>query len=203
MFIGDGDTYTLVERSKLYCGHCFCQGVVSSVKSTSSVTQSPHMVALVSLPPRVDGRRGLTVATDLSKEKGSLVTVTELDSALLPPDLLSSIHTGDRVLEVNGIPVRNISLDDINRVIQDTSRPLQLTIEHNPRTPDNSPSSDRPQDTIHCPDPCVRVNLASTGKLPSLEEEPSPEEEINEPIRMSISPTLNQGTMGMRSRHIL
>ncbi|XP_029924577.1 LIM domain kinase 1-like [Myripristis murdjan] len=202
MFIGDGDTFTLVERSKLYCGHCFCQGVVSAVKPTSPLTKSSHMVALVSLPPSANGRRGVSVTTDLSKEKGSLVTVTELDSALLSHDLLSSIHTGDRVLEVNGIPVRNISLDEINRVIQDTSRPLQLTIEHNPSTPDAQLRSDGSQDTIHCPDTCVRVNLASTGKLPSLEEEPSPEE-TDEPIRMSLSPPQHQGTMGMRSRHIL
>ncbi|XP_071398860.1 LIM domain kinase 1-like [Centroberyx affinis] len=203
MFIGDGDTYTLVERSKLYCGHCFCQGVVSAVRSASPLTKSPHMVALVSLPPRADGRRGLTVATDLSQEKGPLVTVTELDSALLTPDLLSSIHTGDQVLEVNGIPVRNISLDEINRVIQDTSRPLQLTIEHNPQFPDDPLSSNDPQDAINCPDPCVRDNLSSTHKLPSLEEEPSPEQETDKPIRLSLSPPQHQGTMGMRSRHIL
>uniref|UniRef100_A0A667WZD8 LIM domain kinase 1 n=1 Tax=Myripristis murdjan TaxID=586833 RepID=A0A667WZD8_9TELE len=157
MFIGDGDTFTLVERSKLYCGHCFCQGVVSAVKPTSPLTKSSHMVALVSLPPSANGRRGVSVTTDLSKEKGSLVTfytisLSQLDSALLSHDLLSSIHTGDRVLEVNGIPVRNISLDEINRVIQDTSRPLQLTIEHNPSTPDAQLRSDGSQDTIHCPD---------------------------------------------------
>uniref|UniRef100_A0A8D3EDW4 non-specific serine/threonine protein kinase n=1 Tax=Scophthalmus maximus TaxID=52904 RepID=A0A8D3EDW4_SCOMX len=132
MFIGDGDTYTLVEYTKLYCGHCFRQGVVSAVRTASPLTKSTHMVALVSLPPHAGGRRGLTVATDLSQDKSPLVFVTELDSAVLSPDLLPSIHTGDRVLEVNGIPVRNISPDEIHRVIQDTSRPLQLTIEHIP-----------------------------------------------------------------------
>uniref|UniRef100_A0A3B4ZRF9 non-specific serine/threonine protein kinase n=1 Tax=Stegastes partitus TaxID=144197 RepID=A0A3B4ZRF9_9TELE len=123
MVIGDGDSYTLIERSKLYCGHCFCQGV-STVRSTS-LTKSSHMVALVSLPPHAVGQRGLTVATDFNQDKSPRVTVTD-------DDLLSSVHTGDQVLEVNGIPVRNISPDEINHVIQDTSRPLQLTIEHNP-----------------------------------------------------------------------
>ncbi|KAM4620240.1 LIM domain kinase 1-like [Polymixia lowei] len=203
MFIGDGDTYTLVERSKLYCGHCFSQGVVSAVRSSSPLTRSPHMVALVSLPPRADGRRGLTVATSLSQERGPLVTVTRLDAALLAPDLLSSIHIGDRVLEVNGIPVRNISLDEINRVIQEMSRPLQLTIEHNPQPPEDPHSSDSPKDAITCSSPCVRDNLNGTHKLPSLEEEPSPEEEINEPIRTSLSSPQHQGNTGMRSRHIL
>uniref|UniRef100_A0A8C9XLE4 non-specific serine/threonine protein kinase n=1 Tax=Sander lucioperca TaxID=283035 RepID=A0A8C9XLE4_SANLU len=172
MFIGDGDTYTLIERTKLYCGHCFCQGEISAVRSASPLTKSPHMVALVSLPPHAGGQRGLTVATDFSQEKGPLVTVTRLDSAALSPDLLSSIHTGDRVLEVNGIPVHNISPEEINFVIQDTNRPLQLTIEHNPQTPD---------DLL----------------------QPSPGEDTDEPIRLSLSPPQHQGITGMRSRQIL
>ncbi|XP_045895767.1 LIM domain kinase 1-like [Micropterus dolomieu] len=201
MFIGDGDTYTLVERTKLYCGHCFCQGVVSTVRSASPLTKSPHMVALVSLPPHPGGRRGLTIATDLSQDKGPLVTVTGLDSAALSPDLLSSVHTGDRVLEVNGIPVRNVSLDEINCVIQDTSRPLQLTIEHNPQSPDNLLHTNNPEDDISSSDPCICDKPASTRKLGSLEEEPSPGEETDE--RISLSSPQHQGTMGMRSRHIL
>uniref|UniRef100_A0A7N6BNG8 LIM domain kinase 1 n=1 Tax=Anabas testudineus TaxID=64144 RepID=A0A7N6BNG8_ANATE len=123
MVIGDGDTYTLVERSKLYCGHCFRQGVVSDAMSASLLTKSTHVVALVSLPPDTGRRRGLTVVTNVSQDK---------NPAVLSPDLLSSVQTGDQILEVNGISVCNISPDEINRVIQDTSRPLQLTIEHNP-----------------------------------------------------------------------
>ncbi|XP_059208389.1 LIM domain kinase 1-like [Centropristis striata] len=198
MFIGDGDTYMLVERTKLYCGHCFCQGVESDVTAPSPLTKSPHMVALVSLPPHAGGRRGLTVDTDLSQEKGPLVTVTGLDSAALSSDLLSSVHTGDLILEVNGIPVQNISPEEITCVIQDTSRPLQLTIEHNPQSPDDRLHSDK--DDISCSEPCVHEKLSSTHKLPSLEEEPSPGQETDGPIRMSPSPP---GTTGMRSRHIL
>lgn len=104
VLIGDGDTYTLVERTKLYCGHCFSKDAVSSVGSASLLTKSSHMVALVSLPPHAGARRALTVTTDLSQEKGPLVTLTGLDTAALSPDLLSSVHNGDRVLEVIGIP---------------------------------------------------------------------------------------------------
>ncbi|KAL3042713.1 hypothetical protein OYC64_020599 [Pagothenia borchgrevinki] len=198
MFIGDGDTYTLVERTKLYCGHCFCPGEVCAARSASSLTKRPHTVALVSLPPHAG--RGLSVATDLSQEKGPLVTVTGLDSSTLSPELLSSIHMGDRVLEVNGIPVLNISPDEINCVIQDTNSPLQLTIEHNPQSPDDPTLSNDPPDNISCPEPCVCEKLSSTHKLPSLEEEPSPGGEADEPIRVSLSPPQHQG---MRSRHIL
>nr|XP_020473727.1 LIM domain kinase 1-like [Monopterus albus] len=203
MVIGDGDTYTLVERSKLYCGHCFRLGVVSAVTSASPLTTSPHMVALVSLPPNAGCRQGLTVAADLSQDKSPVVTVTVLDSSVLSPDLLSSVHTGDQVLEINGNPVYNISPDEINRVIQDKSRPLQLTIEHNPQSPDDLLHSNDPQDNISCPDPCVCDKLASTRKLSSLEEEPSPAEETEEQIRMNPSPPQHQGILGMRSRHIL
>ncbi|KAM6907217.1 LIM domain kinase 1-like [Xenentodon cancila] len=199
MVIGDGDTYTLIERSKLYCGLCFCEGV----GSTCPLTKSPHMVALVSLPPHAVGRRALTVATDFSQDARPLVTVTEIDSAVLSPEMVSSVQAGDRVLEVNGIPVRNISPDEINRVIQDTSRPLQLTIEHNPQSPhDLIRQRDSPPYNISCSDSNARDKLTSTPKLPSLEEEPSPQEETDEQ-KMRLSPPQHQGTTGIRSRHIL
>uniref|UniRef100_A0A8C5H098 non-specific serine/threonine protein kinase n=1 Tax=Gouania willdenowi TaxID=441366 RepID=A0A8C5H098_GOUWI len=137
--IGDGDTYTLIERSKLYCGHCFRQDAVSAAQPNDLLPESPHIVALVSLPPHAVCRRALTVTTTISHDKSPIVTVAELDLHVPSSDLLSSIHAGDRVLEVNGIPIRNISADEVNRMIQDTSRPLQLTIEHNPKAPDPIP----------------------------------------------------------------
>uniref|UniRef100_A0A673BWG6 LIM domain kinase 1 n=1 Tax=Sphaeramia orbicularis TaxID=375764 RepID=A0A673BWG6_9TELE len=170
MFIGDGDRYTLVERSELYCGQCFCQGVASAVSSTSPLTTNTHMVALVCLPPQAGGQRGLTVATDVSQEKGSMVTVTGLNSTALSPDLIPSVHIGDRVLEVNGIPVHNVSPDEINCLIQDTSKPLQLTIEHNPQSPNNTLLSENSKDVISS-DTCTRDTLTSSHKLPSLEED--------------------------------
>ncbi|KAM9728326.1 LIM domain kinase 1-like [Menidia menidia] len=202
MVIGYGDTYSLIERSKLYCGHCFCQGVVPAVRSASPPTTIPHMVALVSLPPHTLGQRGLTVTVDLSQESNPLVTVTELDSAVISPDLLSAVQAGDKILEVNGIPVRNIPPDEINRVIQDTRLPLQLTVEHSPPSPHEHLQSDRPPDGIGCADSRVRDKPVSSLALPSLEEEPSPREETDEQ-RMSLSPPQQQGTPGMRSRHIL
>uniref|UniRef100_A0A672GQ92 non-specific serine/threonine protein kinase n=1 Tax=Salarias fasciatus TaxID=181472 RepID=A0A672GQ92_SALFA len=149
MVIGDGDTYTLVERSKLYCGHCFSQDAASAVRPSSPLTKSPHMVALVSFPPLPVGRQesfafhwGVTPEQHLSCLVLIQSLCLRLDSAVLSPDLLSSVHAGDRVLEVNGIPTRNISSDEITRMIQDTSRPLQLTIEHNPKSPHSQSSPD-------------------------------------------------------------
>ncbi|XP_034540486.1 LIM domain kinase 1-like [Notolabrus celidotus] len=202
IFIGDGETYTLVERTKLYCGHCFSQSVESTTRSASPLSKSTHMVALVSFPPHEGGRRGLTVATDLSQEKGLLVTVTGLDSDALSIEMPSSIHTGDRVLEVNGIPVCSISVEEINCVMQDTSKPLQLTIEHNPQLSDSLPPSTKAPEEVSCLEPCVHTKLNAAHKLPSLEEEPSQEEETGESHRLSLSPPQQPGTTGIRSRHI-
>lgn len=202
MLIGDGDTYTLVEHTKLYCGHCFSQGVAPTTTSTCPLSKSPHTVALVSFPPTEGGQRGLTVATDLSKDKGPLVTVTGLDPVILGSDLLSSIHTGDRVLEVNGIPVCSISIDEMNCVIQDTSRPLQLTTEHNPQSSFGLLPSNNAKEGDGSLKPCVHNKLNSAIKLPSLEEEPSQDEENDEPDGMGLSPPQQQGTTEFRSRHI-
>uniref|UniRef100_A0A1A8HUD7 LIM domain kinase 1 n=1 Tax=Nothobranchius kuhntae TaxID=321403 RepID=A0A1A8HUD7_NOTKU len=201
MVIGDGDTCMLIERSRLYCGHCFCQGVVPAVKS-ATLAKRPHMVALVSLPPVAAGQRGLTFATDFSQDTKPLITVTKLDSTVLSPDLLSSVQVGDQIVEVNGIPVHNISPDEIIRVIQDTRRPLQLTIEYNPQSSHSLHGSDSPPVNNSCSDSHLCDTLASAPNLPSLEEEPNKNQGAEEE-RGSLSPHHYQGNTGIRSRHIL
>ncbi|XP_023236843.1 LIM domain kinase 1-like [Centruroides sculpturatus] len=47
------------------------------------------------------------------------------------PDLMS-LHIGDRILEVNGTPVKDHSLLEIEGLIRSTNKVLQLTIEHDP-----------------------------------------------------------------------
>lgn len=44
---------------------------------------------------------------------------------------LNSLHVGDRVIEVNGHSIKGNSLEDIEKIMQDTDK-LQLTIEHDP-----------------------------------------------------------------------
>ena len=83
----------------------------------------------------------------------------------MSPDVKNSLHVGDRILEINGTPIRNVPLDEvrvpslasgvgggafvparhhlrltcpracspqIDLLIQETSRLLQLTLEHDP-----------------------------------------------------------------------
>ncbi|KAG7484055.1 hypothetical protein MATL_G00045140 [Megalops atlanticus] len=139
-FIGDGDTYALVERSKLYCGHCYYQNIVTPVTlPDSSCSRIPHTVTLVSIPASTDGKRGFSVSIDrgcnpgvCGPEANPTVRVSELDSDCISPDVKSSVHVGDRILEINGTPIRNVPLDEIDLLIQETGRLLQLTIEHDP-----------------------------------------------------------------------
>ena len=50
------------------------------------------------------------------------------------PDLMA-LHIGDRVIDVNGHSVHDSSsIKDIQKIIDDTDRVLQLTIEHEPNT---------------------------------------------------------------------
>ncbi|XP_019341871.1 LIM domain kinase 1 isoform X2 [Alligator mississippiensis] len=142
-FIGDGDTYALVERSKLYCGHCYYQMVVTPVIEQilpeSPGSRIPHTVTLVSIPACTDGKRGFSVSIDqhcnsqgCGTEHSHTVRVREVDPDCISPDMKNSIHIGDRILEINGTPIRHVPLDEIDLLIQETSRLLQLTIEHDP-----------------------------------------------------------------------
>ncbi|KAJ7995645.1 hypothetical protein DPEC_G00246730 [Dallia pectoralis] len=151
-FIGDGDTYALVERSKLYCGHCYYQTIVTPVSQPDSpCSRIPHTVTLVSIPASSDGRRGISVSIDKpvspnGYEPEHTVRVSQVDSELINPDVMNSIHVGDRVLEINGTPIRNVPLDEIDLLIQETSRLLQLTIEHDPQDSEGD-TMDRPLTT--------------------------------------------------------
>uniref|UniRef100_A0A671WXJ5 LIM domain kinase 1 n=1 Tax=Sparus aurata TaxID=8175 RepID=A0A671WXJ5_SPAAU len=127
-FIGDGDTYALVERSKLYCGHCYYQTIVTPVSLPDSpCSRIPHTVTLVSIPASAEGNNG-------RRGRGFSVAIDQVDTDCISPDVKNSIHVGDRILEINGTPIHNVPLDEIDLLIQETSRLLQLTIEHDPHS---------------------------------------------------------------------
>nr|XP_032625839.1 LOW QUALITY PROTEIN: LIM domain kinase 1 [Chelonoidis abingdonii] len=124
-------------------GHCYYQMVVTPVIEQilpdSPGTRIPHTVTLVSIPACSDGKRGLSVSIDqhcssqdCGSEHSHTVRVREVDPDCISPDMKNSIHVGDRILEINGTPIRHVPLDEIDLLIQETSRLLQLTIEHDP-----------------------------------------------------------------------
>nr|XP_056721140.1 LIM domain kinase 1 [Euleptes europaea] len=182
-FIGDGDTYALVERSKLYCGHCYYQMVVTPVMDQllpeSPGTRIPHTVTLVSIPACTDGRRGFSVSIDQhgGSEHPHTVRVRELDPDCISPDMKNSIHVGDRILEINGTPIRHVPLDEIDLLIQETSRLLQLTIEHDPHEMlESSPLSElrsplRSPSRTPCPEPAA-IRQHSVMRSCSIDKSP-------------------------------
>ncbi|XP_033971033.1 LIM domain kinase 1a isoform X2 [Trematomus bernacchii] len=177
-FIGDGDTYALVERSKLYCGHCYYQTIVTPVSlPDSSCSRIPHTVTLLSIPASAEGNngrrgRGFSVSIDqplsptggYSPEHGPTIRVSQVDTECISPDVKNSIHVGDKILEINGTPIQNVPLDEIDLLIQETSRRLQLTIEHDPHSPGPEGGSSEAEDRVNGP----LTTPLSEGPSPNL-----------------------------------
>ncbi|XP_018798113.1 PREDICTED: LIM domain kinase 1 isoform X2 [Bactrocera latifrons] len=180
VFIGEGEAYALVERSKLYCGNCYKQqethavatdldalsasvtidGGCSNNKHTHAISGSAkpiHSIRLVEIPKDatpglrlsvdnvsvqrhyLDGGSGggsggafrATSPTHAKRLDGPLevcpaVRISEIDVNL------ANLHIGDRILEVNGTPVNDTSIEHIDKLIRSTEKILQLTVEHDP-----------------------------------------------------------------------
>ncbi|KAL2094568.1 hypothetical protein ACEWY4_009287 [Coilia grayii] len=139
-FIGDGDSFTLVSRSKLYCGHCY--STTTEQRANMEGPMEPHTVTLVSFPPSQNGCRSLSLHMDQDEdcENSHIFRISEMDVTHASVDVKALVHVGDKVLEINGTPIQNISLDKIDLVIQDTERLLQLTVEHDPQHSQHPPS---------------------------------------------------------------
>ncbi|XP_056140826.1 LIM domain kinase 2 [Lampris incognitus] len=135
--IEDRDTYALVERSKLYCGKCYKQVVLTPMlekRSPDSVLDSlPHTVTLISMPSAANGKRGFSVSVVRDVAGGSAtVQVKEVRGMLISPEVRNAIHVGDRILEINGLPVGTLMEDEVDDLIHRTSHTLQLLIEYDP-----------------------------------------------------------------------
>ncbi|XP_062874252.1 LIM domain kinase 2 [Trichomycterus rosablanca] len=136
--IEDRDTYALVERFKLYCGKCYKQEVLAPMlerrcTADSSLDSLPHTVTLVSMPAAANGKRGFNVSVhrDCSSATAS-VHVKEVRGMLISPEVRNAIHVGDRILEINGLPVGTLMEEEVEDLIHRTSQTLQLLIEYDP-----------------------------------------------------------------------
>ncbi|XP_066510831.1 LIM domain kinase 2-like [Hoplias malabaricus] len=136
--IEERDTYALVERSKLYCGKCYKHEVLAPMLERRCLTDScpdslPHTVTLVSMPAAANGKRGFTVSIqrDCSSTTAS-VQVKEVRGMLISPEVRDAIHVGDRILEINGLPVGTLMEEEVEDLIHRTSQTLQLLIEYDP-----------------------------------------------------------------------
>ncbi|XP_053334883.1 LIM domain kinase 1 isoform X1 [Clarias gariepinus] len=173
-FIGDGDSYTLVDHSKLYCEHCFYHRV-SARHPGAGCSRLPHTVALVSFPPSAESRKGLSFSADQCPVNGNtpIIKVSQFDKSKTSPEMKEMIHVGDTVLEINGISVQNIPLDEIDSLIHDLEHCLKLTVEHNP------------------------------DDLPGQQDQTSLlDEEADQPGKLDFVPSHNLGTRH-RSKHVM
>uniref|UniRef100_A0A8C4EIG1 LIM domain kinase 1 n=1 Tax=Dicentrarchus labrax TaxID=13489 RepID=A0A8C4EIG1_DICLA len=146
-------------------GHCYYQTIVTPVSLPDSpCSRIPHTVTLVSIPATAEGNngrrgRGFSVAIDqplsptngYSPEHGHTVRVAQVDAECISPDVKNSIHVGDRILEINGTPIHNVPLDEIDLLIQETSRLLQLTIEHDPHSQGQEGGSSEAEEQVDGP----------------------------------------------------
>ncbi|XP_053680664.1 LIM domain kinase 1 [Anopheles nili] len=183
IFIGDRESYVLLERSKLFCGQCYrnqqCALMEASQNGTIQLPSQgkfvkekqriPHSIRLVEIPwsgSRSDRIRlaaddksfiqnGKNVVSECKSVRISEVFCTAygqigkyifscINSALdsccgllhfrvtLKSDLMS-LRVGDKVLEVNGTPVRDVPLENLQNLIETSAgKTLQLTVEHDP-----------------------------------------------------------------------
>ncbi|KAG6443106.1 hypothetical protein O3G_MSEX002653 [Manduca sexta] len=138
--VEDGEPYALLERSTLYCGACY---------GSESGRCRSHAIRVLDVPPgavRVAADKGALAVAE-SRCAGKL---SRLARALLRAVLslciqltcnridsscgLLTLHIGDRILEINGTPVRSRPLDEIQRALTRPDQLIQLTIEQNPDT---------------------------------------------------------------------
>lgn len=84
-FIGDGESYALVERSKLYCGVCYKRQIQQNSNETSNCPffRKPHSIRLVEIPPNTSNQekqRGIRLSVDSTsnlKNSGALFRIAE------------------------------------------------------------------------------------------------------------------------------
>ncbi|EAW59957.1 LIM domain kinase 2, isoform CRA_c [Homo sapiens] len=137
VIIEDGDAYALVQHATLYCGKCHNEVVLAPMferLSTESVQeQLPYSVTLISMPATTEGRRGFSVSVESAcSNYATTVQVKEVNRMHISPNNRNAIHPGDRILEINGTPVRTLRVEEVEDAISQTSQTLQLLIEHDP-----------------------------------------------------------------------
>uniref|UniRef100_A0A665V3M4 LIM domain kinase 2 n=1 Tax=Echeneis naucrates TaxID=173247 RepID=A0A665V3M4_ECHNA len=199
--IEDTDTYALVERSKLYCGKCYKQVVLTPMlekRSHDSVLDSlPHTVTLISMPSAANGKRGFSVSVLRDVNGSASVQVKDVRGMLISPEVRNAIHVGDRILEINGLPVGTLMEEEVDALIHRTSHTLQLLIEYDPvrqrldrrsNSICKSPGPTSPKD--------IPFNTRDIGRSESLRSSSSCSHRIFRPCDLIHGEILGKGFFG-------
>ncbi|KAA8592248.1 hypothetical protein FQN60_017703 [Etheostoma spectabile] len=117
-------------------GKCYKQVVLTPMlekRSHDSVLDSlPHTVTLISMPSAANGKRGFSVTVLRDVSGSASVQVKEVRGMLISPEVRNAIHVGDRILEINGLPVGTLMQEEVDDLVHRTSQTLQLLIEYDP-----------------------------------------------------------------------
>lgn len=134
-FIGDGESYALIERSKLFCGNCYEKEM--QLINRTRFSKKLHSIQLIEIPALPEGRKRSIKLTfnrpKISNEsiKGRDKSGVHISELGVNTDLIA-LQIGDKILEVNGTPIAEQSLPDIEDLISCANKVLHLTIEHDP-----------------------------------------------------------------------
>ncbi|XP_049291407.1 LIM domain kinase 1 isoform X1 [Anopheles funestus] len=174
VFIGDREPYALLERSNLYCGACYnTKKTALEVNRNDTIVlpskdrhKLPHSIRLVEIPWSGNRSDRIRLATDekpySTTGKGvangcKCVRITEVT---LKSDLMS-LRVGDKVLEVNGTPVRDVPLDSLQNLIEASAgKALQLTVEHDPEI------VEQPAPTVNSGEGVLSASYSGTSNCP-------------------------------------
>ncbi|XP_065202071.1 LIM domain kinase 1 isoform X2 [Planococcus citri] len=139
-FIGDGDSYALIERSKLYCGLCYKRQMQPLSRSfvDHPFIRKPHSIRLVEIPSTTEVTRGVKLSIENSRQPSIYYATSGFPELDLSNDIMS-LHIGDKILEVNGTPVKDQPIENIENLMRNSTNVLQLTIEHDPDSASRNP----------------------------------------------------------------
>lgn len=175
--IGDGDSYSLVERSKLYCGDCFDQKM-KPILVENPGRRKPHCIQLVVvsdapkslLDLELSLERRLSFGTPArSPSATSFLRVTNAGGSSSDLNNSKGIQVGDKILEVNGHPVKDQSIEEIDVMLYQL-KPVLVTLERDPspiplHSRQNDRSTDQPRPTSKVERSTSMLTKGSTGAL--------------------------------------
>ncbi|XP_068461183.1 LIM domain kinase 2 isoform X2 [Clinocottus analis] len=127
-------------------------------RSHDSVLDSlPHTVTLISMPSAANGKRGFSVTVLRDANNAASVQVKEVRGMLISPEVRNAIHVGDRILEINGLPVGTLMQEEVDDLIHRTSNTLQLLMEYDPVR--------QRLDRLRLGSPRTRLGVSATSRM--------------------------------------
>ncbi|KAH3891292.1 hypothetical protein DPMN_015385 [Dreissena polymorpha] len=138
-YIGDGEKYALVERSKLFCGECYNMQMKSLLMETPGRRRQPHSIQMIEVPATPDNRRGLHFSVEKKVAQRNRLALhienmpsSQLKISKIESPIIEDLSVGDKIIEVNGYSVQDRHLLEITSILRDENTPLKLTVERDP-----------------------------------------------------------------------